>query len=762
MPEFNHAHIERVLRKLPRKACGADAVSYDMLRNLPKEAIPHLALIMRRWEVQGQLPTQCLVNLVALLPKNALQERPITLTSCLYRLWCRCRQELLHAWQKDLPEKMHYDKARPGSNVLTVALKRLVKSEISKSLGRHHVTLLCDMSNFYDKISLATLPDAALQLEYPPLPLLFALQVYGGKRILTAEGQASNPRFCSHGICAGCPQAPLLAKTHLAPALENFLRAHPTAHVDTWVDDISCDLEGANAKHVAKEAVQAFRNLQTELNNIGLTMNAKNTGFVCSTALVEKHLKENLLSHEPQPMPLMRDLGVDSQGGRRRRIRQVQARFRKARARKAQLHKLRIPKARHKLRLYKGGIHPCAVWGVEAQGLAPRYRSELRAAFGKHLQWQRGGNLDTVFDLHSQKYRDPGDSVIIGHMKELWKILQSWPHDQLCHLEKAWEKSLQTLEDARYDWLVIKGPLGALQGYLREWGWDLSSFQIWHRRADDMKPGNTIDPFWPWWRIERSLLDEAKWQRLQRISKYTFCEDLTNFPDWTVAQKVLTKSPERQAHATRAWMQGVIGNGTGELAMCPVCNEPADILHVLWLCPATDAVCGSTVNQDWKKQIQKGENLALWARGITEQIEADVGTGLDHLQRFGSLQNDQSLQLGAQDELTIGLNSTSGDGRLSHWAFAIVHHKVGNGELERKGAITGYAPGNQTKQRALVLALLLIADLVEQPCRVAIHDALFISCGIRNVLLCSILICVISFRLRIFTGLCHSLSVSNM
>ena len=722
-PDITPANLEKVLRKLPRKACGADAITYDMLRHLPKEAIPHLASMLRLWEVKAQLPTQCLVNLIALLPKNSTQERPITLTSCLYRLWCRCRQEVLREWQHRLPEKMEYDKARPGSDVLTVALMRLVKSETSKALGRHHVTLLCDMSNFYDKIPLAKLPDAANALCYPPLPLLFALQVYGGKRILTAEGQASNPRHCTHGICAGCPQAPLLAKTHLAPALENFLRRHEEAHVDTWVDDISFDIEGSNAKQVAQEAVQAFRDLQNELADIELTMNVKKTGFVCSTALVEKHLKEKLQPHEPQPMQLMRDLGVDSQGARKRRIRQVQARFRRARARKAQLRKLRIPQARQKLRLYRGGIHPCAVWGVEAQGLAPRYRTELRVAFGRHLQWQRGGNLDIVFDLHSQKYRDPGDSVILGHMKAMWKILQSWPNEQISQLEKAWEKSLQILERARYDWLVIKGPLSALQGYLREWGWNLESFRLWHRAEGDGIPGNTIDPFWPWWKVEMSLLEEAKLQRFKRITKFTFCEDLSDFPDWSVAKKILSTLPEKKAHAVRTWMQGGIGKSKEDMEICQFCDEPADILHILWMCPATDAMCGSTVCQEWKRQIQNGERLALWARGISEQLHAEVDTGLDHLCRFGSLDIDQKLNLKAHDELTIGLMPTCGDVRIQHWTFAVVHHGALHGELERKGAITGYAPGQQTKQRALVLSLLLIADLVEKPCRVVIHDA---------------------------------------
>ena len=95
---------------------------------------------------------------------SCFPERPITLTSLLYRVWCRLRKPLLDAWQKHLPPAMNHDRARPGATVLYVALERLLRQEVHRANGRHGVTCLMDMSTFYDTINLQQLQTEALKL----------------------------------------------------------------------------------------------------------------------------------------------------------------------------------------------------------------------------------------------------------------------------------------------------------------------------------------------------------------------------------------------------------------------------------------------------------------------------------------------------------------------------------------------------------------------------------------------------------------------
>ena len=113
--------------------------------------------ILQAMEAKAELPTQLTMSLVVMLAKNEKVERPITLTSVLYRVWCRMRKPILDAWQQSLPPSMDYDRARPGATALHVALERLLRQETAKSLEKHGITVLLDMSTFYDTLDLQQL-----------------------------------------------------------------------------------------------------------------------------------------------------------------------------------------------------------------------------------------------------------------------------------------------------------------------------------------------------------------------------------------------------------------------------------------------------------------------------------------------------------------------------------------------------------------------------------------------------------------------------
>ena len=279
-------------------------------------------------EEQAQLPTQMQMHMVVMLPKNATIERPITLTSTLWRTWCRLRKPVLDQWQRTLPMAMDHDKARPGANVLFVALERLLRQEVHRARGRHGITVLMDMSTFYDTIPLEKLQQEAIKLNYPPLHLELAMQLYTGPKAISAE-QEFTPFFrVDRGIPAGCPQAPLLAKAVLAPALVPWREEHPNIHLTSWVDDIGYDTHGRSPLQVATRA--AYRDLHTRLQQLGLRVNAKKTAFLATDKATDRELKALLQPHEPQVVTVMRDLGIDHQAARRRRIPVLKQRFAKA------------------------------------------------------------------------------------------------------------------------------------------------------------------------------------------------------------------------------------------------------------------------------------------------------------------------------------------------------------------------------------------------------------------------------------------------
>ena len=109
----------------------------------------------------------------------------------------------------------------------------------------------------------------------------------------------------------------------------------------------------------------------------------------------------------------------------------MKQRLLKANNRKIKLGALKTPALKVRLRLHRGGIQPVALWGVESQGLAPR------CTMAKHLGHHNGGLLGITYDINSKRYIDPGDQIIIHHIKAIHHLVQALPAEQLPALEQA-------------------------------------------------------------------------------------------------------------------------------------------------------------------------------------------------------------------------------------------------------------------------------------------------------------------------------------
>ena len=103
--------VMKRFRKLPQKACGPDGTSYALLKNLPIEGVTDLCNMFRTWELAGRrLPEQVCTTLVLLLPKKPDIERPISLTSVLYRTWCKLRWDKLKHWQSTIGQRLPWER----------------------------------------------------------------------------------------------------------------------------------------------------------------------------------------------------------------------------------------------------------------------------------------------------------------------------------------------------------------------------------------------------------------------------------------------------------------------------------------------------------------------------------------------------------------------------------------------------------------------------------------------------------------------------
>lgn len=159
----------------------------------------------------------------------------------------------------------------------------------------------------------------------------------------------------------------------------------------------------------------------------------------------------------PKIHDVMRDLGVDCTAGRLRRIQTMKARRQRASRKTKKMAALKIPAQAIRLKLYKGNILAGISWGHEAMGLAPQVRKRIRATMGRQLGLQKTGNVDLLFSTQ-------------GQVRLYRRFFGNWPEALQRDLEKAWQIHKEKLASVAHPWQHAKGPVAALQCYLKSMG----------------------------------------------------------------------------------------------------------------------------------------------------------------------------------------------------------------------------------------------------------------------------------------------------
>ena len=109
-------------------------------------------------------PEQVLLNLAVFLgkPTTPPTERSITITSGLYRLWCKLRRPVVAEWE--VQTAGFWDKAVAGSSALQAALQRELRHEVGNELGICTGGVYWDIAKFYDTLSPSVVMQRAVWL----------------------------------------------------------------------------------------------------------------------------------------------------------------------------------------------------------------------------------------------------------------------------------------------------------------------------------------------------------------------------------------------------------------------------------------------------------------------------------------------------------------------------------------------------------------------------------------------------------------------
>ena len=578
------ARLEEIRFCLPGKAPGVEGWNNRMLKQLPHGTVGPLAQLLNRVEATGLAPGQWRITKFAMLAKNQTIERPIGLCSVVYKAWLQTRYPLVQTWLQGYEKVAPWDSAVPGVTCLSVSIARVFKSEVAVATGRHRATLYLDLSTFYETLSHAKLIESAKVLAFPASILNIALQIYRGERIIDAEGTMGPLSFTDRGVIAGCPAAPALSKLALYTPLKTVQETGLCAGLDSWIDDVTIDAEDKDPQRAAQKIVSLYRTVSAELGHAELQISTSKSAFVCTDKQTQARVQQLLREGEPPVLHLVKDLGVDSAGARRRRVASSNARLTKATGRSSKLTRLKITNPKKRAQVAATGVFTAATFGHQGQGISPKRMKVLRAIAGGHYGKMAFGSLDLLFDLSWLGSGDPLFKIILEH----WNMLQecvsrNLPASRL--IRRTWSVSWQKLARSPHRWKLAAGPIAAMQCYLMDMGLDAPTMDEWK------KEGITINLAWGSPRVgvdvKEKLHQAMLADRWERINRQEGASGTAGGIDWTVPRRMLKESVKHplQHSGLRMLFQGAVRHANhGGDEVCPRCGQANTLSHVLHDC----------------------------------------------------------------------------------------------------------------------------------------------------------------------------------
>ncbi|CAE7231234.1 unnamed protein product [Symbiodinium sp. CCMP2592] len=550
-------NLQKLLKKAGKKKGGPDGWSYPALRALDPAALQLVADFLARAEAEVLLPFQLTCVEVALLPKSADKERPISLLPCLWRLWARARWKDVAAWTSAYAPAHPWDRAVPGQASLDTALARLVRSEHSKLEKTHIVSLFLDLRGFFDSVSYERLLLQGLAHSFPPLHLWFALQVYQGPRCLVADSIAATPLFPGRGVPQGCPLPPSLSKLTMSEPLQKVSSLPSVTNTDLWLDDVSLDVVGSDPVEVASAALQAYRVLHASLGLEGLEVETTKTKFVAGTVRARAALQQLRRPGEPDT--------ADLAGGG------ASPPPKSAFAQASVVSATCAASASAARGLLQASALKAGLYGHQAVGVAPKRLKVLRSAVAREAGRFEHGSADVILDLMSHKAVDPHQLVVVEQLQALGRLASSASPEGVRLLTRTWASSWSRQASATHGWKIVNGPVSALIQYLLDLRVSAPTPEVWtHREATFhfrfREPGAVFEAS----AFLRQVIQLERWSRIGAVST---AAGAALGIDWTVPRRLLASSRTKPwRHGLRAVFQGaLLHSGNGGKERCKFC-----------------------------------------------------------------------------------------------------------------------------------------------------------------------------------------------
>ena len=686
LPPLSWEEVRDACHCTGNKKGGIDGWSYKALRNLTDQGYQMLCDLYHEMEAQVSVPFQFQVVQVALLPKTEAKERPISLTSVLWRVWTKLRRSSLAKWLEGYSQRSGFDSAVPGHTSLDPALARLIRAEDHKFRGQTFITLFCDLEGFYDVVSHERLVHQSLALGFPSLITELAIQIYEGPRCLYGEGVASPSIWPKRGLLQGCPCAPTLAKLTTYQPLTTIKKKAGVSHADLWLDDISVDIAHPDAEVAATLGVDVFRTLRSLLHSEGLELNMSKTKFVVNNAKSRKALQSMCGQDMPAVADLVKDLGLDSAGAKRRRVTTALKRFKICMSRNEKLRKFHLAR-RKRTRIFNASPLAAGLYGHQGQGVAPKRLKVVRAALARHAGRSQLGSTDVILDLMSHLVQDPLLKVVQEQADALFRAFIHISPEGSRILLRTWKVAWKRQSSAIHGWKTVAGPVAAMCQYCLDLQIDASNPLLWKCRSRQLR----IDFECPTCshKIRRFLAEAVNDFRAAKMGSVTTADGAADGVDWTIPRRLLKSSRTKKTrHAYRAVWQGqVLHNGNGGVAICK-CGAERTLQHVMYECPLAKKYKLSPAALALRKRCPQP---CFWLRGIVPSSWTNLAVKAEklRLERTGLFEGE----IPEVADLVVATDASGGpyskDPRLRAVGWAVIIARRQGQSIEVLGTLSG-------------------------------------------------------------------------
>jgi len=652
-PPWNHQRppgttpeppLGREVKQAVASAPPAAGLGLDFCRprdwaGLPDEAYDELAQLLNDMELSLSAPVQTLLLLMIFLEKPTGGERPIGLTSGLYRLHCKLRKWGTTQWEAD--KIKWWDTAVKGSDALQRGLRRLLKAEVCSVLDFPQATLLWDAEKFFDTISPEQVAAAGLQLGYPVVPLFFAMCTHTAARVLSSDGHHAEAFLPSSSILAGCQHSVAFTRLFLYELVDHLQAKWRPAELNVWVDDTTQRAHHRTEQRVVELMVGCASDFSAGLRAKGARVSKKCVTLASSPSMAREiqrrlRIEANL---SIQVASSGRDLGIDFSCSKRRRTGIVRQRAAKAKRRMVKIAGMAKADRRAGPKLVATGAAPQARWGQQALGTSNKELLSIRVAMGSATGLKhRSGCLTTALAAALGPEQDPAVSYPVQLLQAFLRAYVALPSWHAA-IAAAWQKLLPRIKGPTM-WSRVFGHLGAVIATLRTAGWEPEQPCLW------------VDPAGDRWQIQpeaphgvqvvgRHFSDFMVRRLWHQASTHHLGGGLAEGVSWPISlagYKQLvrrTSTAAGTAASARAVQQGALWletrrfeRGMCESPLCRLCHQHrGDEAHLFWQCPAILALGLKAVadSDHLRAEAARGSESCpgFWLRGLVPQQWVD-------------------------------------------------------------------------------------------------------------------------------------------